>query len=183
MTRADELLHRTSGGTRPPPHPRRSTKKKKRKRRRRGREEVEEGRREAEARLAWFLLLHHHNRDGKYQLASLAGSGFDPLARTCQFMLKESPPVRGRHREWAGHPAHDRADAPTARRRRPLHSGVNLDTLQRYLNFHFSVSLDLFGSETSVPRQPARPGSRAASRRRPAPTTTACTATPSRCPP
>jgi benzoyl-CoA 2,3-dioxygenase component B len=30
------------------------------------------------------------------------------------------------------------------------HGGVNLDTLQRYLNFHFSVSLDLFGAETST---------------------------------
>ena len=30
------------------------------------------------------------------------------------------------------------------------YGGINLDTLQRYLNFHFSVSLDLFGAETST---------------------------------
>ena len=28
--------------------------------------------------------------------------------------------------------------------------GINVPTLQRYLNFHFSVSLDLFGAETST---------------------------------
>jgi benzoyl-CoA 2,3-dioxygenase component B len=28
--------------------------------------------------------------------------------------------------------------------------GVNLDILQKYMNFHYSVSLDLFGSETST---------------------------------
>lgn len=31
-----------------------------------------------------------------------------------------------------------------------VHGGVNLDTLQRYINFHYSVSLDLFGSERST---------------------------------
>lgn len=30
------------------------------------------------------------------------------------------------------------------------HGGVNLDTIQRYLNQHYSLSLDLFGSETST---------------------------------
>src|SRR3546814_14299674 len=29
------------------------------------------------------------DRDGKYQLASLAESGFDPLSRPCRFMLTE----------------------------------------------------------------------------------------------
>ena len=29
------------------------------------------------------------DRDGKYQLSALAESGFEPLARTCQFMLTE----------------------------------------------------------------------------------------------
>jgi benzoyl-CoA 2,3-dioxygenase component B len=28
--------------------------------------------------------------------------------------------------------------------------GINLDTIQRYLNLHYSVSLDLFGAETST---------------------------------
>jgi benzoyl-CoA 2,3-dioxygenase component B len=30
------------------------------------------------------------------------------------------------------------------------HGGINLDVLQKYLNFHYSVSLDLFGAETST---------------------------------
>jgi len=30
------------------------------------------------------------------------------------------------------------------------HGGVNLDVLQKYVNFHYSVSLDLFGAETST---------------------------------
>jgi benzoyl-CoA 2,3-dioxygenase component B len=30
------------------------------------------------------------------------------------------------------------------------HGGIDLATLQRYLNFHYSVSLDLFGSEIST---------------------------------
>jgi benzoyl-CoA 2,3-dioxygenase component B len=30
------------------------------------------------------------------------------------------------------------------------YGGINLDTVQRYLNFHFSVSLDLFGGDVST---------------------------------
>jgi benzoyl-CoA 2,3-dioxygenase component B len=30
------------------------------------------------------------------------------------------------------------------------HGGIDLPTMQRYINFHFSVSLDLFGSEIST---------------------------------
>jgi benzoyl-CoA 2,3-dioxygenase component B len=30
------------------------------------------------------------------------------------------------------------------------HGGISLDVVQKYLNFHYSVSLDLFGSETST---------------------------------
>lgn len=37
---------------------------------------------------------------------------------------------------------HDTADVAP-------YGGINAETLQRYLNFHFSVSLDLFGAETS----------------------------------
>src|SRR5216684_5041496 len=39
--------------------------------------------------LAFFMFTYFTDRDGKYQLASLAESGFDPLARTCRFMLTE----------------------------------------------------------------------------------------------
>ena len=39
--------------------------------------------------LAFFMFTFFTDRDGKYQLSSLAESGFDPLARTCRFMLTE----------------------------------------------------------------------------------------------
>ena len=39
--------------------------------------------------LSYFMFTFFTDRDGKYQLASLAESSFDPLARTCQFMLTE----------------------------------------------------------------------------------------------
>jgi benzoyl-CoA 2,3-dioxygenase component B len=38
---------------------------------------------------------------------------------------------------------HDTADVAE-------HGGIDVATLQRYLNFHYSVSLDLFGAETST---------------------------------
>ena len=39
--------------------------------------------------LSFFMFTHFTDRDGKFQLASLAESGFDPLSRTCRFMLTE----------------------------------------------------------------------------------------------
>ena len=39
--------------------------------------------------LSFFMFTFFTDRDGKYQLAALAEIGFDPLARTCRFMLTE----------------------------------------------------------------------------------------------
>ena len=39
--------------------------------------------------LSFFMFTYFTDRDGKFQLASLAESGFDPLSRTCRFMLTE----------------------------------------------------------------------------------------------
>src|SRR6185369_472852 len=39
--------------------------------------------------LNFFAFTMFTDRDGKYQLSALAESGFEPLARTCQFMLTE----------------------------------------------------------------------------------------------
>ena len=102
--------------------------------------------------LSFFFFTYFTDRDGKFQLASLAESGFDPLARSCQFMLKEEA-----HHMFVGAGGvgrvvqrtvelmreHDTADVAP-------YGGINLDTIQRYLNQHYSVSLDLFGSETST---------------------------------
>ena len=35
------------------------------------------------------MFTYFTDRDGKYQLGTLKESAFDPLARTCEFMLKE----------------------------------------------------------------------------------------------
>jgi benzoyl-CoA 2,3-dioxygenase component B len=93
------------------------------------------------------------DRDGKYQLASLASSAFDPLSRTVQFMLREEA-----HHMFIGTTGIARvvqrtcelmrqhgADGQDVRR----HGGIELDLLQKYINLHYSVSLDLFGSELS----------------------------------
>src|SRR6202521_4605137 len=39
--------------------------------------------------LSFYMFTFFTDRDGKMQLESLAQSGFDPLARTCKFMLTE----------------------------------------------------------------------------------------------
>lgn len=102
--------------------------------------------------LSFYFFTYFTDRDGKYQLASLAESSFDPLARTCDFMLKEEA-----HHMFVGATGIGRV----ARRTVDLmkehdtddvapYGGMNIDLLQRYLNFHYSVSLDLFGSETST---------------------------------
>ncbi len=102
--------------------------------------------------LSFFLFTFFTDRDGKYQLASLAESGFDPLARTCRFMLTEEA-----HHMFVGETGIGRVVQRTAELMREHdtddvgpHGGIDLATLQRYLNFHYSVSLDLFGGERST---------------------------------
>ena len=102
--------------------------------------------------LSFFFFTYFTDRDGKFQLASLRESAFDPLSRTCDFMLKEeahhmfvgaSGVARVVQRTVELMKQHDTADiAPFG--------GIDVATLQRYLNFHYSVSLDLFGAETST---------------------------------
>jgi benzoyl-CoA 2,3-epoxidase subunit B len=102
--------------------------------------------------LSFFMFTYFTDRDGKFQLGTLRESGFDPLARTCAFMLREES-----HHMFVGATGVDRVVERTAELMRdhdtddiaPL-GGIPLDMLQRYLNFHYSVSLDLFGGETST---------------------------------
>lgn len=102
--------------------------------------------------LSFFFFTYFTDRDGKFQLASLRESGFDPLARTCDFMLKEEA-----HHMFVGASGIGRVVQRTAELMREHdttevaeHGGIDVATLQRYVNFHFSVSLDLFGAETST---------------------------------
>jgi benzoyl-CoA 2,3-dioxygenase component B len=102
--------------------------------------------------LAFYMFTYFTDRDGKYQLASLAESGFDPLSRTCRFMLTEEA-----HHMFVGETGVARIvqrACELMRKHRTedvrKHGGIDLPTIQRYLNFHCSVSLDLFGSEIST---------------------------------
>jgi benzoyl-CoA 2,3-dioxygenase component B len=88
------------------------------------------------------------DRDGKYQLSALAESGFEPLARTCQFMLTEEA-----HHMFVGDTGINRIVKRTAQLMkegdvRQL-GGIPLDIIQKHVNFWFSYSLDLFGGEIS----------------------------------
>jgi len=102
--------------------------------------------------LSFFLFCFFTDRDGKYQLASLAESGFDPLSRTCRFMLTEEA-----HHMFVGEAGMQRIVQRTCELMREHKTedvrrwgGIDLATIQRYINFHCSVSLDLFGSEIST---------------------------------
>ncbi len=102
--------------------------------------------------LSFFMFTYFTDRDGKYQLASLAESGFDPLSRTCRFMLTEEA-----HHMFVGETGVGRIVQRTCELMREHHTddvrplgGIDLPTIQRYLNFHYAVSLDLFGAEIST---------------------------------
>ncbi len=102
--------------------------------------------------LSFFLFTYFTDRDGKYQLAALRESAFDPLARTCDFMLKEEA-----HHMFVGASGIGRVVQRAVELMREhdtedirAFGGIDLATLQKYLNFHFSVSLDLFGAEIST---------------------------------
>jgi benzoyl-CoA 2,3-epoxidase subunit B len=102
--------------------------------------------------LSYLMFTFFTDRDGKYQLASLCESGFDPLSRTCRFMLTEEA-----HHMFVGETGIGRVVQRTCELMRQhrtddvrTHGAIDLATIQRYLNFHYSVSLDLFGSEIST---------------------------------
>jgi len=104
--------------------------------------------------LAFFMFTFCTDRDGKFQLCALAESGFDPLARTTRFMLTEEA-----HHMFVGETGIGRILQRTAEVmanhgvRDPVdvrrHGVIDLPTLQRYFNFHYSVTLDLFGADVS----------------------------------
>ena len=102
--------------------------------------------------LSFYMFTYFTDRDGKYQLGTLKESAFDPLSRTCEFMLKEEA-----HHMMVGTTGMDRVVERTAALMREHDTddvaaagGIPLDIVQKYVNFHYSVSLDLFGGETST---------------------------------
>ena len=101
--------------------------------------------------LDFFMFTMFTDRDGKYQLLALAESGFDPLSRTTRFMLTEEA-----HHMFVGETGVGRViqracdlmkqDVNEDAR---AQGGIDLDTIQRYINYWFSSSVDLFGGEIS----------------------------------
>ncbi len=108
--------------------------------------------------LSFFMFTSFTDRDGKMQLEALAQSGFDPLSRTCRFMLTEEA-----HHMFVGENGVRRVIKKTCEEmvkagitnpydiEKIRNLGViDLPTIQKKINLHFSLSLDLFGSEIST---------------------------------
>ncbi len=108
--------------------------------------------------LSFFMFTFFTDRDGKMQLESLAQSGFDPLSRTCRFMLTEEA-----HHMFVGETGIGRVVQRTCEAMREAGiedpgaidkvralGVVDMPTIQKKLNLHYSLSLDLFGSEVST---------------------------------
>jgi len=103
--------------------------------------------------LSFFMFTFFTDRDGKFQLKSFAESGFDPLARTTRFMLTEEG-----HHMFVGDSGIARVIRRTVEVMKEVGDdpdkvraagAIDLPTIQRYLNFWFASSLDLFGAESS----------------------------------
>jgi benzoyl-CoA 2,3-dioxygenase component B len=104
--------------------------------------------------LSFFMFTYFTDRDGRFQLKSLAESGFDPLSRSCRFMLAEeafhmfvgTSGITRVIRRTLEVMRERRTDDPAAIRNA---GAIDLPTVQRYINFWFSSALDLFGAEIS----------------------------------
>jgi benzoyl-CoA 2,3-epoxidase subunit B len=108
--------------------------------------------------LSFFMFTFFTDRDGKMQLEALAQSGFDPLSRTCRFMLTEEA-----HHMFVGETGVGRVVERTcdAMKQAGIEDPndieavrklgvIDLPTVQKKLNLHFSLTLDLFGNEIST---------------------------------
>ena len=108
--------------------------------------------------LSFHMFTFFTDRDGKMQLESLAQSGFDPLSRTCRFMLTEEA-----HHMFVGETGIARTaqatceamkaagiDDPYRIEKIRALGVIDLPTMQKKLNLHYTLSLDLFGSEVST---------------------------------
>jgi len=101
--------------------------------------------------LSFFMFTMFTDRDGKYQLLALAESGFDPLSRTTRFMLTEEA-----HHMFVGETGVGRVVQRACELMKldpnedaRAQGGIDLATVQKYVNFWYSSSLDLFGGEIS----------------------------------
>jgi benzoyl-CoA 2,3-dioxygenase component B len=108
--------------------------------------------------LSFFMFTFFTDRDGKMQLESLAQSGFDPLSRSCRFMLTEeahhmfvgeSGIARTIQRTCEAMKAAGIEDPDDIARVRAL-GVIDLPLIQKKLNMHYPLTLDLFGAEIST---------------------------------
>ncbi|GDY00675.1 benzoyl-CoA oxygenase subunit B [Planctomycetota bacterium] len=98
----------------------------------------------------FFCFTTFTDRDGKYQLASLAESSFDPLARTTQFMLTEEAYHMQTGENGLGRIIKRTAELHAAGKDPQTEGAIPLEMLQRYVRHWASASMDLFGGEDST---------------------------------
>lgn len=100
--------------------------------------------------LNFYLFTMFTDRDGKYQLLALAESAFDPLSRTTRFMLTEEAFHMSVGETGVGRIIERTAVHMAESDQDPRAAGLfDLALIQRHINFWFTASLDLFGSEIS----------------------------------
>jgi benzoyl-CoA 2,3-dioxygenase component B len=102
--------------------------------------------------LSMFMFAYFTDRDGKFQLSALRESGFDPLSRTAAFMLREEA-----YHMSVGSTGVERIVTRTAELMREHDTddvrpfgGIDLATIQKFLNLYASISFDLFGGDKST---------------------------------
>ena len=103
--------------------------------------------------LDFFMFTMFTDRDGKSQLLSLSESSLDPLSRTTRFMLTEEA-----HHMFVGETGVGRIIERTCQLIKEAGfsgdvrrlGGIDLPTIQKFINLWFSLSLDLHGNEIST---------------------------------
>ncbi|MDE0149528.1 MAG: benzoyl-CoA 2,3-epoxidase subunit BoxB [Rhodospirillaceae bacterium] len=105
--------------------------------------------------MSFFSFTYFTDRDGKFQLKMLAESAFDPLSRTCRFMLTEEA-----HHMFVGETGLGRVIRRALEVMQELntddpqrirdHGAIDLGLVQKYINYWYSSSLDLFGADRST---------------------------------
>jgi benzoyl-CoA 2,3-dioxygenase component B len=99
--------------------------------------------------LAFFCFTMFTDRDGKFQLASLAESAFDPLARSTEFMLMEEAFHLSVGETGVGRVVRRTAEVMQAGQDPRQVGAIPLEIIQKYFNEWASACFDLFGGEDS----------------------------------